>query len=269
VPAAADLSAAAFGFQISEPAAARNWRARVAHALASDPDGAFVAERDGRVLGVAEAIVRERLWCLSLLAVAPGLQSAGAGRALMEHALRYGADADAGLIVSSNDPRALRLYARAGFSLLPTFQADGAVDRSALPPPDPGVRDGDVADLEAVAAISREIRGAPHTAELAFALRGDGQLLRFGDRGFAVARPGHSVWLLVARDEGAATALLWRALDVVGDSDHASIRWITGEQQWAIDVAVRAGLKLAAYGGLCVRGNPGPLWPFIPSGPFA
>jgi hypothetical protein len=77
------------------------------------------------------------------------------------------------------------------------------------------------------------------------------------------------VWLLVARDDDAATSLMWRALDLVGDTEHDNIRWITAEQQWAIDIAVRAGLKVSAYGALCVRGNPGSLHPFIPSGPFA
>jgi GNAT superfamily N-acetyltransferase len=263
------VSAAAFGFDISEPDAARNWQERIAYPLATDPDGAFVAERAGRVIGVAEAIVRERLWCLSLLAVEPGVQSAGAGRALMECSLAYRAGADAGLIVASNDPRALRLYALSGFSLLPTFQAEGAVDRRALPRPDSRVRDGDATDLDALAAISREVRGAAHTAELEFALGRDGRLLRLGDRGFAVARPGHSVWLLAARDDDAARALLWHALELTGDADRPTVRWLTAGQQWAIDVLVTAGLRLSAYGALCVRGDPGPLRPFIPSGPFA
>jgi predicted N-acetyltransferase YhbS len=269
VPAAAAVSAAAFGFDISEPDAARNWRERIAYPLTTDPEGAFVAERDGRVIGVAQAIVRERLWCLSLLAVDPDVQSSGAGRALLERSLGYRAGADAGLIVASNDPRALRLYALSGFALLPTFQAEGALDRRALPRPDPRVRDGDGADLDALAAISREIRGAPHTAELEFALARDARLLRLDGRGFAVARPGHSVWLLVARDDDAARALLWNALELAGDTERPSVRWLTAGQQWAIDILARAGLRLSAHGALCVRGDPGPLRPFIPSGPFA
>src|SRR5437764_15027107 len=80
---AAAVSAAAFGIDISEEAAADRWQQRVAHLLRTDPDGASVAERDGRVIGVAQALLRERLWCLSLLAVQPGVQSTGAGRALL------------------------------------------------------------------------------------------------------------------------------------------------------------------------------------------
>jgi GNAT superfamily N-acetyltransferase len=265
---AAAVSAASFGMDVSDAAAATMWRGRVAHALITDPGGAFVAERDDRVIGVAQAMCRERLWCLSLLSVQPGVQSGGAGRALLEAALRYDAGTDSGLIVSSNDPRALRLYALAGFSLLPTFQAEGSVDRRTLPRPDPRIRDVD-GDIEALASISREVRGAPHTRELEYAIGRGARVLQIEQRGFVVVQPGRGVWLLAARDEEAAAALLWSGLELCVDTERPSVRWITGGQDWAIDVAVRARLRLTAYGALAVRGHAGPLQPFIPSAPFA
>lgn len=269
LPAVATVSAAAFEFEITDAAQAQRWEERLAYPIATDPEGVFVAERAGRVIGAAQALVRERLWCLSLLAVDPSVQSAGAGRALLERTLGYGADSDGGLIVSSNDPRALRLYALAGFSLRPTFQAEGTIDRRALPRSNGLVRDGGASDLEALADISRRVRGAAHTTELAFALGRGSRLLRLGDRGFCVVVPGHAVWLLAARDEEAATALLWSALEGVEETDGVSVRWITEEQGWAIDVLVRVGLSLTTYGALAVRGRPGTLAPFIPSPAFA
>jgi ribosomal protein S18 acetylase RimI-like enzyme len=269
LPEAARVSAAGFGFELGEPAIARRWQQRLAHLVGTDPEGGFVAERDGRIIGVAQAMKRERLWCLSLIAVDPDVQSRGVGRALLDRSLRYGADADGGLIVSSNDPRALRLYGLAGFSLHPTFQAEGPLDRRKLPPPHPGVREERAADLEALAGISREVRGAPHTPELEFALGRDSRLLRLGDRGFSVVQPEHGVWLLAARDEQAATALLWSALEGLESPERPVVRWITGEQRWAIDVVLRAGLRVSAYGALAVRGEAGRLWPFIPSVAFA
>lgn len=269
LPAAAAVSAAAFGIDVSGHAAREFWHARVAYTLRSDPDGCFVAERAGQVIGTAQAMRRDRLWCLSMFAVEPAMQSAGAGHVLIQRALSYGAGSDAGLIVSSNDSRALRLYALAGFSLEPAFDAEGQLDRRALPGPDPRVREGDSADLEGLAAISREIRGAPHTAEVEFALTRGALLLRLEQRGFAVVQPGYGVWLLVAREERTATALLWSALELAGAADRTAVRWITGGQDWAIRVLVRAGLRLSTAGALCVRGAPGPLHPFIPSGPFA
>jgi ribosomal protein S18 acetylase RimI-like enzyme len=269
IPAAVSLSAAAFDFELTEPDAADRWVERLEHPLSTDPGGAFVAERDGAVVGVAEAITRERLWCLSLLAVRPGMQGAGAGRALLERAMAYRGGTDCGLIVSSNDHRALRLYAQAGFSLCPTFDAVGPIDRRALPKPHPEVYEGGSDDLDALEAISREVRGAPHTSELELALHSGVRLLRLGDRGFALAQPGVGVWVLVARDDQSAVALLWSALELAGDSDRAGVRWITGQQDWAIEVVVRAGLRLSAHGALCVSGRPGPLRPFVPSGAFA
>ena len=266
---AAEVSAAAFDHDITDPAVASRWRARVAHGLETDPDGAFVAELGGEVVGVAQAIERERLWCLSLLAVDPRGQSSGAGRALMERALTYATDTtDIGLFPSSSDPRALRLYALSGFSLLPTFAVAGAVHRAALPQPHGEVHAAAPADLEALAPISREVRGAPHTLELEWALRMGMRILRVGDRGFAVVSPGRGVWLLVARDEQAASQLLWASLAMAG-TEHPTVRWITAEQQWAIEIVVRAGLRLVPYGALCVRGAAGPLRSFLPSGPFA
>jgi GNAT superfamily N-acetyltransferase len=270
VAAAAVSAALAFDIDIGDEQRAQGWRERIAYPLTLDPGGAFVAERRGRIIGVAQALRRERLWCLSLLTVQPAMQSVGAGRALLERALGYGDPTDAGLIVSSNDPRAMRLYASAGFRLLPTFQAHGTFDPGALPRSDRQIRSGGTADLESLAPISRDVRGAPHTTELEFALANGAQLLRHGDRGFVVVRREFGIWLLVARDEEAAAALLWRGLELVpATPERPMVRWLTGAQQWAIEVLVRAGLRLSAHGALGVRGNPGPLAPFIPSGPFA
>jgi GNAT superfamily N-acetyltransferase len=269
IQGAASVAAAAFDVELVQRDAQHRWVERLAHPLATDPGGAFVAEREGRVIGVAEAIRRERLWCLSLLAVRPGVQSGGSGRALLERALTYTAGTDCALIVSSNDHRALRLYAKAGFSLRPTFEAVGVLDRRALPRPDRRVAERGSGDLEALEPISRDIRGAPHTPELKLAMSAGARLLRLDDRGFALAQPGMGLWLLVARDEQAAVALLWSALEAVGDIDRIGVRWITSGQDWAIDVVVRAGLRLTANGALCVSGRPGRLHPFIPSGAFA
>ena len=197
LPAVAAVGAAAFGFEIATGADEERWAQRIAHPFITDPLGCFVAERDGRVVGAAQVLIRERLWVLSLLVVDPGGQSAGAGRELLAAALRHGArETDAGLIVSSNDPRALRLYARFGFALAPAFEAQGTIDRRALPREAAGVRTG--GDLEALAAVSRDVRGAPHTTELEYALRRGGVLLHLGDRG------------LRGRDDGPRGAGCWR-----------------------------------------------------------
>lgn len=279
VEAAAAVSAAAFGVDLRAAEAAQRWRERVAHSMRTDPEGAFVALTGSRLIAIAQAIRRERLWCLSLLAVDPGCQSRHAGGAVLAAALRYEADAPAGLIVSSNDPRALRLYARCGFTLQPTFEAAGMLAPDDLPAADPSIVAGGIEDLAELEPISREVRGGPHTPELRLVLGRGARLIRLEDRGFAVIEAAR-VWMLVARDEQAAGALLLRGLSLAAELGRdgagaargavpVSVRWIGGRQQWAIRQVVSAGMRLSAYGALCVRGDPGRLWPYLPSPAFA
>ena len=267
--AAALVGAAAFGFEVSEPARADRWRARLGHALRTDPDGCFVAEYEGRVVGAGQAIVRDRLWILSLLVVDPQAQCTGAGRQLLRRTLELAAPDSPGLIVSSNDPRALRLYGRLGFSLRPSFTAEGIVDRGAIPPPDPAVREAGEEDLDELATISRDVRGAQHTQELRYAIGRGAHLLRLADRGYVVALPPHGIWMLAARDDEAARALLWSGLAAAATTEPVRVGWITGVQDWAVEVVLRAGLRLSAYGALGVRGDVGPLRPYLPTAPFA
>jgi len=88
----------------------------------------------------------------------------------------------------------LRLYATAGFSLRPALRTLGQVDRRALAPRSDSVRTGTAADLDLAAEISRELRGAAHTAEIQYALGRGAELLVHGDRGYAVAQDGYGVW---------------------------------------------------------------------------
>ena len=71
--------------------------------------------RDGRPeisLGAGRATEH-----FDVLIVREDRQSAGRGSALMGATTAYGKDADAGIIMASEDPRALRAYWRAGHAL--------------------------------------------------------------------------------------------------------------------------------------------------------
>jgi hypothetical protein len=48
----------------------------------------------------------------------------------------------------------------------------------------------------------------------------------------------------------------------------AIVMFLSGAQQWALRVALDARLPLSPDGPLCVRGTPGPLAPWIPSGMY-
>jgi len=234
--------------------------ARHVQLLVTDPALQWVAEDDGELLGAACALVREGLWGLSLLVVHPRAQGAGLGRALLDRVL---VDAGRGIICSSDDPAALRRYAAAGFDLLPYVELGGRLRREALPPAS-GVRDGSVADLDAVASVDRRVRGAAHGSDWLVALRGGARLL-VSDGGYALSGRGNVV-ALAAFDEATATSLLAAALHATSE-ERVHVPFVTAAEGWAVRLCVAAGLAPAPRGAVFVRG-PRFAGPYLPSGAF-
>jgi hypothetical protein len=257
--AVVDLMAAAWGVADRPPALGR-----VTHLIATDPGGAWVTEdEDGAVDGAALALVREGLWGLSLLIVRADRQSTGRGGDLMRVATAYGADCDAGIILSSDDPRALRSYWRAGCALRPAYDASGEV--RARPPAAPSVRPVRwPQDRDLIDAASRHARGAAHGPDIDAMIEHGRTVLVHDGGGFAVTQP-EKVSLLAATDVRVARELLQTALH---DRETANVDFLDERQDWAIDIVLEAGLKLVPSGGTCVRGDPGPMRPYLPSGAY-
>ena len=242
---------------------------RLAHPAQTDPAGAWVAERGGEVAGVALAIVRERLWGLSLFMVDKDLQNKGIGRELLGRALAYGDDrgAEDGLILSSERPAAMRRYASAGFELHPTLAAVGVPDLRRAPDEAGEVVDAGAAGFALADELGRSLRGAAYGPDLENMIASGSRLLAYENRAFVVAREGH-VQMLGARDERAAQVALWGALVTAPPGSTAILMFLSGAQQWALRVALDARLPLSPDGPLCLRGRPGPLTPWIPSGMY-
>jgi GNAT superfamily N-acetyltransferase len=249
----------------SPPGPPEQAHGRIRHLLATDPEGAWVStDAQGRLTGAALAIMREGLWGLSLLVVQPDAQSSGIGSALLRRALDYGADARGAVILASPDPRALRAYARAGFALHPTVRAVG-VPRDL--PPAPAVRPFRDEDHALAAAVGRAVRGAAHGADIDAMARTGSELLVLPERGFAARRAGQVV-TIAALDDAAAAELLRALLARVPAGATAEVDWLSSSQQWAIDVAIAARLELRPAGAVLLRGETGPLRPYIPSGAY-
>ncbi|WP_300599486.1 GNAT family N-acetyltransferase, partial [uncultured Nocardioides sp.] len=69
------------------PAArSQRWIDRTSSLLATDGPGCWVADLDGRTVGMATSLRRETLWALATFAVLPDAQG-GVGRPLLEAAL--------------------------------------------------------------------------------------------------------------------------------------------------------------------------------------
>jgi GNAT superfamily N-acetyltransferase len=236
---------------------------RVGRIQRTDPGGAWVAERDGEIVGGALGIVRDGLWGLSLLVVRPDAQSGGAGRELLARAYEYGDGARGRIVLASRDPRALRAYARLGMELHPSLAARG---RARIAPP-PAVRPGSADDLPLTEAVDRAVRGSPHGEDILALIEAGSRLLVLPDRGYALVRGGE-VRLLAAFDEDGAATLLRGCLAAAGDAE-STVDFITSAQNWAIAPCVEAGLELRAEGGIVfLSGDVGPFAPYLPSGSY-
>ena len=122
-------------------------------------------------------------------------------------------------------------------------------------------------DHELAARVDRAVRGAPHGADLDALAEGGCELLVLPERGYAAHRDG-AVKTIAAFDDEAAAALLRTVLARMPPGRSAEVDWITGAQQWAIDVAVAAGLELRRGGAVALRGDVGSFRPYLPGGAY-
>jgi len=229
-----------------------------------DPDGAWVAADGGGVVGMVASIRRASFWGLSMLFVDPARQSQGLGRQLLDAGMASASGAGVRMILSSSDPRALRRYALSGLAIHPAVEARGTIDREAIPD-DQSSRPGDASDLNLVASVDAGLRGS--RAEDVEYLLGVGAMMQVIDRGPArgyVVHRHRQLWMLGATDDATASGLLWRFLAEAGTD--AEIWGLTARQNWAVKVALAAGLEVVPSGALFLAGREHPPGPWLPSG---
>ena len=249
-----------------EAVRAARQHARIRHLLNTDPGGSWVAEHDGRVAGVALALIREGVWGFSLFGVAEALQGRGVGRELFARCWEYGASARGHLILSTTNPQAMGIYAHTGLPIRPCVAAAGIPDLSRAPDVDDVVEAGE-AGIALADAIGRELRGAGHGRDLPVPMAHGARLLVLEDRAFALARASNLI-ALGARDAQAAQHMLWAYLVAAGPGATVNVDFITAGQDWALPVCLDARLALSPDGPMFADGALGPLAPYIPSGAY-
>ena len=197
------------GRPIDEPVASD---ARVG--LITDPDGYFCAIEDGQIRGMTSALVRGRVWYLSMLFVLPGDQGRGVGRALLERALAYG-DArgvEVRCVWASLEPRAQARYVMAGMApRWPIYRLEGDAaavtrfgERVGLDPPARTLPCDPIAAQE----LTAEVFGNGRADDLAYWLNDGAEAVaieRGGESAAFAYRRGNRIGPAAGRDE---TALL-------------------------------------------------------------
>lgn len=240
------------------------WVARTLHLVRHDPAGCWVAEDESGLVGIATSFRRETLWCLATYAVRPGHQGQGIGKPLLAAAAQHGRACTRGMLSSSADPRAVRIYHQAGFALHPQMHLSGPVDRSVLPVVDK-VRDGSAGDVDLMDSLDRGARGAGHGVDHELMLRTWRLLVSdtTTGSGYAYLDERGRLGLLAASNRRTAARLLWAAL-AEGPAE-ASVPHVTAANQWVLEVGFAARLTLAQDGYLGVRGMNPPA-PYVHNG---
>ncbi len=203
---------------------------------ALDPGEAVAAcdSATGALLGVCFVHPRPTHIALGIVATTPEAQGRGVARAMLEPVLTQArrTGRPARLVSSLLNLDSFSLYSRLGFTPHTLYQdlaltiPDGGL-KGAPPPGAAQVRRvTDPAESGRLATLERELQGIEREADHAFFLRnavGDWRVWALDRRdgsldGFLVASHHPSCVMLgpgVARDEAAALALLWRALDAM------------------------------------------------------
>lgn len=248
------------------PARQGFWIARTRQALMTDPEGCWVAELDGEVIGCAVSRNRELMWLLSSFAVLPAHQGRGVGTHLLAAAMHHGRGSLRGMFAGSADPAAFRRYRRAGFTLHPQMLMRGVVDRAALPVIG-RVREGGEGDRDLMDSIDRATRGAAHGADHELLL--DQFRLVVTDRttgsGYAYSDGAGSPVLVAATNRRTASDLLWECLAASSPDSPVIVSHITAANGWAIDVGLDARLEVFQNGYLALR-NLKPPTPYLHHG---
>lgn len=248
------------------PAAADQWRHRASHLVRTDPDGCWVAERDGVITGIVTSFSRELTWFLGSFAVAPGQQGLGIGTALLQAALDHGRGCLRGMFNAGPDPHAARLYRTAGFDLHPYLLLRGCVDRAVLPVVE-HVRDGTVADRELADSVDRRTRGAAHL-DLHDLLAQQYRFLvvdRPAGQGYAYVAESGSPVVVAATTRRTAADLMWEGLAGSSPDRPVQVPHISAANQWALDVGIAAGLTIGHHGFQALR-HVRPPRPYLPHG---
>jgi GNAT superfamily N-acetyltransferase len=248
------------------------------HLQASDPDRFMVATTTGgsdrlsgaaaeRVVAFVSAIVRERLWYLSMLFVLPKHQGVGIGRELLAHVLPSDGEMMRATATDSAQPAANALYASHGITpRMPLLNLVGLADRPAEFGPMPsgivpvafeqiaagpvdGQGHGDL--VRAIDLLDRELLGVAHPEDHRY-LRSEGRYgwLYHGPDGrpvgYGYAGEAGRLGPVAVQDPDLFAPILGHLTSAVVPRG-AFAMWVGGAADRALMSALRAGFRLEGF----------------------
>lgn len=238
------------------------------HLQSTDPERFLVAVGDDeRIVAFGSAIVRERLWYLSMLFVLPEFQGSGLGRDLLGRLLPDDGTMSRATATDSVQPISNALYAThdivprmpllslTGLAQRP--EAFGELPSGVVPLPFDGLAAGPPDGLghrmlvEAIDALDRELLGVAHPMDHRF-LRSEsrhGWLYRGPDGvpvGYGYAGEAGRVGPVAVRDQALLAPILGHLTSAVVPRGAFAI-WVGGAADRALAPALRAGFRLDQF----------------------
>ena len=225
--------------------------------LKDDPDGLWVAEDEGEMVGFAWSWVCGNLWFLAQLFISTERQGSGIGNELIKRtwdsAKAKGATNKA-LITFSFNTVSQGLYLRHGmFPRFPIYFFSVAGDHLKARPGNPQFRcvklEETSLDLRLLAGIDAQALGVSREKHHRYLINDpstEGILLYKGDAcvGYAYIAEGHIGPLAVAHNDHMATALR-TALAIAADGGTSQVTaFVSGSSEAALNVAVEAGMRI-------------------------
>jgi GNAT superfamily N-acetyltransferase len=201
------------GMRLKEMSGWNQTRADWERFLRASPEGCFVAEREGRVVGTAATIAYEgRFAWIGMVLVDPAARGRGIGTKLLERTIEYLDGRGIPSLKLDATPQGKPIYEKLGFT------SEYEIERWQLkrsPAPNPGAEAGP-RELEEILALDRDIFGADRgellrsvareAPQFALQTRNQGRLA-----GYAFGRTGSVADHLgpwAAQDEGSARLVL-------------------------------------------------------------
>ncbi|HEX8633858.1 MAG TPA: GNAT family N-acetyltransferase [Pyrinomonadaceae bacterium] len=231
-----------------------------------------VAERDGQLVAICHAVVRDALWFLSGFWTRPELVAGGVGGKLMREVRREGEEAGARkfFVWSSMDQTAIASYLKAG--MLPGYQVFTFAGRPSALPAAPAGYTVEPLSLEVACGIDREVRETRREADHRYWLSEvelEGRQVRRGGRlvGYYYFRGetfGPAAWM---EPQGAEALLTLGCGEAAAQSETISLR-VPGINHDAIRFAFKHGLRLGGTTAHLFTSAPfGRLERYLASGP--
>lgn len=224
--------------------------------LHDDPDGLWIAQDDGDILGFTFSWVCGDLWFLAELFVAPGQQGRGIGNELLARALAHAEKnkaAHKALITFAFNTVSQGLYIRHGmYPQLPMYFFKGTRDvlLSRLKQPQLGSTPLTIADLPRLAEIDAHAMGVSREKHHRYLMADSamkGVMLRAGDEsvGYVYINPdGHIGPLAVTRPDMAGAAFQTALALAVERGAAQATALIPGASDAVLDVAVGHGMRI-------------------------